>query len=119
MQRRHSQFGRRKNAASPRRLALRLVMHDLSKDFFRRLAVGSDSSPSHAQEPCKLEAQEPLSAESPNATKERAVLDVADLRSLHQMFLLLDEWDRAMAINPSSTQKSSEKCEIAVDRKTD
>jgi hypothetical protein len=43
---------------------------------------------------------------------------VAALRSLHEMFQLLDEWDRAKTINPSSTQKSSDKCEISVDRKT-
>lgn len=44
MQRHHSQFDRRKNAASPRRLALRFVKQDLSKDFFQRLAVSPNNS---------------------------------------------------------------------------
>jgi hypothetical protein len=92
MQRSHSQFGRRKNAASPRRLALRLAMHDVSKDFPQRLAVSPN--------------------DSPNAATEDAVLDAAALRSLNQLLLLLDDWDRAMAKN------SSQECEIFVDRKT-
>jgi hypothetical protein len=67
-------------------------MHDVSKDLFQRLAV----SP----------------GESPGAATDDAVLDAAGLRSLSQMFLLLDEWDLAMSRN------SSQECEISVDRKT-
>ena len=118
MQRSHSQFGRRKNAASPRRLALRLVMYDLSKDFFQRLADSPNNSTELSEVACTSETQERTPIELPKSTPQEVVLDVADLRSLRQMFLLLDEWDRVMAINPSSTQKSSQKCEISVDRKT-
>jgi hypothetical protein len=93
-------------------------MYDLSKDFFQRLADSRNDSPEMPEVTCTSATQDQVLTEPPNATTERTVLDAAALRSLHQMFLLLDEWDRAMAINPSSTQKSSEQCEIAVDRKT-
>jgi hypothetical protein len=86
---------------------LRLVIYDLSKDFFQRLAVCSDDPPLPSHEPCISGMQEPLPTESQNAATEGTVLDAAALRSLQQMFLLLDEWDRAMTNSPSSTQHSS------------
>jgi hypothetical protein len=112
MQRRQSQFGRRKNAASPRRLASRLVMHDLSKDFFQRLADSRNDSLGLSEIACTPRTRERTHIEPPNATTEGTVLDVAAVRSLHQMFLLLDEWDRTMEINPSSKEKSCEECDI-------
>jgi hypothetical protein len=104
MQRHHSQFDRRKNAASPRRLALRLVTHDLSKDFFQRLAVSPNNSSELSEVACTSGTQQRLPTEFPNTTVGEVALDAAALRSLHEMFQLLDEWDRAMAINPSSAK---------------
>jgi hypothetical protein len=95
MQRHHSQFGRRKNAASPRRLALRHVTHDIPQSFVQQSAVGPNNS---------TETQERPPAESPSIATDVAVLDVASLRSLHQMFLLLDEWDSEIASRTSSTR---------------
>jgi AbiEi antitoxin C-terminal domain len=118
MQRNHSQFGRRKNAASPRRLALRLVMHDLSKDFVQRLAVSPNDSSELSEVACPSGTQRRLPTASPNTTVGEVALDATALRSLHEMFQLLDEWDRAIAMNSSSAKKSSDKCEISVDRKT-
>jgi len=109
MQRRHSQLGRRKNAASPRRLALRRVLHDVSTDVLQQLSVGPDNSTG---------TQETPPAESPSTATDIAVLDVASLHSLHQMFLLLYEWDSEIANRHSSAKKSSQECEISVDRKT-
>jgi hypothetical protein len=112
MQRRHSQFGRRKSSASPRRFALRLAMHDFSRDFFQRLEVCPNNSPVPSQEPCKAGTLERASVESPSAPTEGTVLDAADLRSLRHIFLLLDEWDRAMASSSSSAQDSCAECKI-------
>ncbi len=44
-------------------------------------------------------------------------LDTSDLRSLRKMFLLLDEWDRAIQDGFPGKRDSSEACEIAVDTK--
>ena len=109
MQRHHSQFDRRKNAASPRRLALRLVVRDVSKDFFHQSAVGPNNSTGTPERP---------PAESPSIATDGVVLDVASLRSLNQMFLLLDEWDCEIANRPSSAKNSSQERELFVDRKT-
>ncbi len=56
----------------------------------------------------------PLTKES-HETSGGATLDAASLRSLRNMFLLLDEWDR---VNQDDDQNSSEECEIGVDTKT-
>lgn len=48
----------------------------------------------------------------------RENLDSADLHSLRKMFLLLDEWDRAIQDGSLRTRDSSEEGEIAVDTKT-
>ena len=117
MQRHHSQFDRRKNAASPRRLASRHVTHEVSKDFFQQSTVSPNDSSELSEVACPSGTQRRLPTASPNTTLEEVALDVIALRSLHEMFQLLDGWDRAMAINPSSTKKSSDKCEISVDRK--
>jgi hypothetical protein len=93
-------------------------MYDLSKDFFERLAVGPNNSLVPPELPYTPETRERASAEPPDAQTDDAVLDAAGLHSLHQMFQLLDEWDRAMEISSSSPQNSSEECEISVDRKT-
>jgi len=92
-------------------------MHDLSKDFFQRLAVSPNDSSELSEVDCALGMQGRLPTASPNTTVGELALDATALRSLREMFQLLDEWDRAMAVNPSSTKKSSEKCEISVDRK--
>jgi len=47
-------------------------------------------------------------------TTEGAILDDAALRALRDVFLLFDEWDRAMQ---DDLQNSSENCKIAVDCK--
>jgi hypothetical protein len=118
MQRHHSQFDRRKNAASPRRLALRLVTQEVSKDFFQQSAVSRNDSSELSEVDSTSGTQERLPTALPNTTARNVALDATALRSLHEMFQLLDEWDRAMAMNPSSAKKSSDKCEISVDRKT-
>ncbi len=57
-------------------------------------------------------------AEEMQETTGGAALDAAALRSLHGMFLLLDEWDRAMRDGCPESQNSPEECEIVIDTKT-
>jgi hypothetical protein len=85
-------------------------MYDLSKDFFQRLAICSDEPPLSSQEPCTPGTQGPYPTEPPSVNTEESALDAAALGSLRQLFLLLDEWDRAMTNNPSSTEDSSAEC---------
>ena len=57
-------------------------------------------------------------AEQRQETTGAAALDAAALRSLHGMFLLLDEWDRATRDACPKSQNSTEQCEITIDTKT-
>lgn len=54
-------------------------------------------------------------AEESQKTSERPTLDPDSIRSLRSMFLLLDEWDRAL--EHRKTESSSEECEILIDIK--
>jgi hypothetical protein len=93
-------------------------MHHLSKDFFQRFAVSPNDSSELSEVDGTPGTQGRLPTASPDTTVREVALDATALRSFHEMFQLLDEWDRAMAINPSSTKTSSDECEISVDRKT-
>jgi hypothetical protein len=108
MQRNHSQFGRRKNAASPRRLALRHVTHDVLQNFVQQSAVGPNNSTVPSQKSNTLGTREQIPIGPLDVTSSGAALDGTALRSLREMFLLLDEWDRATTNNSSSAQHSSE-----------
>jgi hypothetical protein len=108
MQRHHSQFDRRKNAASSRRLASRHVTHEVSKDFFQQSAVGPNNSTVPSQESNTLGTREQAPIGPLDVTSAGAALDGTALRSLREMFLLLDEWDRATTNNSPSAQHSSE-----------
>ncbi len=59
----------------------------------------------------------PLAKEQ-QETKGSATLDAAALHALHRMFLLLDQWDRAVGDGCRESQNSSKKTEISVDTKT-
>jgi hypothetical protein len=109
---RPTQLGLRKSTASPRRLVLRLVIHDLSQGFFQKLADSFDDSSSQATTSPSIEL--PLTQE-PQRTTGGEALSRAALASLRSMFLLLDEWDHAMQSRSGETQNSSESSEIAVD----
>ncbi|MHB8412316.1 MAG: hypothetical protein ACYDDI_10270 [Candidatus Acidiferrales bacterium] len=112
---RHPQFGVRKRTASPRRLVLRLVMFDLSNGFFKRLADSFDDPPSREQKARTTQTFELPLTEERQETTEGATLDAPSIRSLRSMFLLLDEWDRAL--QGRKTRDSSEECEISIDTK--
>ncbi|MGH9828652.1 MAG: hypothetical protein ACREDR_35980 [Blastocatellia bacterium] len=113
---RHIQFDARKSTASPRRLVLRLVMFDLSQGFFKKLAGSFDDSSLQERSPRTTRTVElPLTEERQETTGE-ATLDAAGIRSFRSMFLLLDDWDRAL--QRKNTENSPEECEIAVDTKT-
>ncbi|MGI0085642.1 MAG: hypothetical protein ACREBQ_11225 [Nitrososphaerales archaeon] len=113
---RHIQFGARKSTASPRRLVLRLFMLDLSNGFFKKLADSFDDSPLQKQKPRATQTFELPLTEERQETTAGATLDSAAICSLRSMFLLLDDWDRAL--HRKNTENSSEQCEIAVDTKT-
>jgi len=113
---RHTQFGVRRSTASPRRLVLRLVMFDLSNGLFKNLADSVDDPSSQEQKaPTARTFELPLTEERQETT-EGATLDAPSIRSLRSMFLLLDEWDRALQ-QASAAGKSSEGCEISIDTK--
>jgi len=118
MKPRPRQFGVRRSTASPRRLVLRLVVFDLPQDFFKQLAESFNPSAGQKEETrCTQTLDLSLTEEMQRATG-RENLDSADLRSLRQMVLLLDEWDRAIQDGSPGRRDSSEECEIAVDTKT-
>ena len=112
---RHPQFGVRKRTASPRRLVLRLVMFDLSNGFFKNLADSFDDPSSQEQKARTTQTFELPLTEEKQETTEGATLDAPSIRSLRSMFLLLDEWDRAL--QRRETENSSEECEISIDTK--
>jgi len=112
---RHPQFGVRRSTASPRRLVLRLVMLDLSNGFFKKLAESFDDPPSQEQKARTTQTFELPLTEEGQETTEEATLDASSIRSLRSMFLLLDEWDRAL--ESGKTENSSEECEISIDTK--
>ncbi|MHB8486274.1 MAG: hypothetical protein ACYDCM_11205 [Candidatus Acidiferrales bacterium] len=112
---RHTQFGVRRSTASPRRLVLRLVMLDLSQGFFKKLADSFDDPSSQEQRvPATQTFELPLTEEKQETTGGTS-LDAVAIGSLRSMFLLLDEWDRAL--ESGKTENSSEECEILVDTK--
>ncbi len=111
----HPQFGMRKSTTSPRRLVLRLVMYDLSQGFFKKLADSSGDSSQDQESRSTQTFELPLTDERQETT-ERATLDASSICSLRSMFLLLDDWDRAL--QKKTTANSSEECQIAVDTKT-
>lgn len=112
---RHTQFGMRRSTASPRRLVLRLVMLDLSNGFFKKLADSFDDPPTQEQKAPPTQTFELPLTEEKQETTGGTTLDAAAICSLRSMFLLLDEWDRAL--QERKTGNSSEECEIAVDTK--
>ena len=112
---RHPQFGVRKRTASPRRLVLRLVMFDLSNGFFKKLADSFDDPSSQEQKAPATETLELPLTEEKQETTGGATLDASSIRSLRSMFLLLDEWDRAL--QGRKTRDSSDECEISIDTK--
>jgi hypothetical protein len=90
-------------------------MLDLSQGFFKRLAESFENPAAQNEGVRPTQTIElPLAEETQGATGGEN-LDTTDLRSLRKMFLLLDEWDRAMQDAPQETQNPSEECEIAVD----
>lgn len=113
-----TQFGVRKNTASPRRLVLRLVMLDLSQGFFRKLADSFNASASQEEGTHTTQTFDLSLTEERQDTTGGETLDTAGLRSLRSMFLLLDEWDRAMQDSPHGAQNSCEEYEITVDTGT-
>jgi hypothetical protein len=90
-------------------------MLDLSQGFFKRLAESFEDPVARNEGVRPTQTIELPLTEEMQETTGREKLDTADLRSLRKMFLLLDEWDRAMQEAPHGTQNSSEECEIAVD----
>ncbi len=112
---RHTQFGVRRSTASPRRLVLRLVMLDLSQGFFKKLADSFDDPPLQEQESCVTQTFELPLTEEEQETTGAVTLDASAVCSLRSMFLLLDEWDRAL--QGAKTENSSEECEISIDTK--
>jgi hypothetical protein len=110
---RHTQFGVRRSTASPRRLVLRLVMLDLSQGFFKKLADSFDDPSLQEQKAQTTEIIELPLTEEKQETTGGATLDAAAIGSLHSMFLLLDEWDRAL--HRKKKEISSEECEIPID----
>jgi len=113
---RHTQFGVRRSTASPRRLVLRLVMFDLSNGFFKKLAGSFDDLPSEEQQSRKAQTFELPLTDEEQETTGGATLDATAICSLRSMFLLLDEWDRALPTR--QTENSSRECEISIDTKT-
>lgn len=107
--------GSRERPVSPRRLVLRLVMLDLTQDFFKKLAESLDDSPAHEKTAHEIELK--LNDEK-QATTGGESLDSAALCSLRNMFLLLDDWDRTMQEVSDQSQESSESYEITVDLKS-
>ncbi len=112
---RHTQLGVRRSTASPRRLVLRLVMLDLSQGFFKKLADSFDDAPLQEQKPRSTQECELSLTEEKQETTGGTTLDAASICSLRSMFLLLDEWDRALL--KGKTEKSSEECGISIDTK--
>jgi len=113
---RYSQFGVRKRTASPRRLVLRLVMLDLSNGFFKKLADSFDDAPLQEQKARTTQTIKLPLTEEKQETTGGATLDATAIGSLRGMFLLLDEWDRALKMK-STAENSSEECEISIDTK--
>lgn len=56
-------------------------------------------------------------AEESQKPTERPTLDPDSLRSVRSLFLLLDEWDRAL--EHRKTENPSEECEILIDTESD
>lgn len=107
----HPQIEMRKRTASPQRLVLRLIMFDLSQGFFKKLAESFDDLTSEEQQFRKAQTFElPLTEEQQETTAGTA-LDAASIRSLRSMFLLLNEWDRAL----QSSQKEGSSGEINIE----
>jgi len=100
---------------SPRRLVLRLVMLDLTEDFFKKLAESLDDSPAHEKTAHEIELK--LNDEKQAATGGES-LDSAALCLLRNMFLLLDDWHRTMQKVCDQPEDSSETCAITVDLKS-
>jgi|SRR5487761_46744 len=113
---RHIQFGAPKSSASPRRLVLRLVMLDLSQGFFKKLADSFDDLPLQEQTPDASQTFELPVTEERQETTGGASLDAAAIGSLRSMFLLLDDWDRKLHREETTTD-SSEKREVLIDTK--
>jgi len=113
---RHTQFGVRRSTASPRRLVLRLVMLDLSQDFFKKLADSFDDLPSEEQQSRKAHTFELPLTEEKQETTAGATFDAAAIGSLRSMFLLLDEWDRNLS--ERKAENSYNESEILIDTKT-
>jgi len=90
-------------------------MLDLSQGFFKKLADSFDDPPLQEQKARTTQTVELPLTEEKQETTAGAPLDAAAIRSLHGMFLLLDEWD--CELQRRKTEKSSEKCEILVDTK--
>jgi hypothetical protein len=110
-----TEFGARERPASPRRLILRLVMLDLTHDFFKKLADSLDD-PVVGKDTVH-EVERPLNDEEQGATGRESP-DPAALCLLRNMFLLLDQWDRTMHKGFDQSQDSSETCAITVDLKS-
>jgi hypothetical protein len=114
---RHIQFGARKTSASPRRFVLRLVMHDLTNGFFKKLADSFDDPPFQEQRlPAVQTFDLPLTEEKQETTGGES-LDAPAISSLRDMFLLLDDWDRNLC-EEKSADNSSQQHEVLVDTRT-
>ena len=110
-----TELGARERPASPRRLILRLVMYDLTHDFFKKLADSLDHSPACEKAVHAIEL--PLNDEKQETTGGEPI-DPAALCQLRTMFLLLDEWDHTMQRVSDQSQDFSETCAITVDLKS-
>lgn len=108
-------LGARDKPASPRRLVLRFVMLDLTQDFFKKLADYPDVSPACREATHEIELT--LTDENQGTTGGES-LDPTALRSLRNMFLLLDEWDHTIQTVSDQSQDSSETRAITVDLKS-
>lgn len=107
-----TELGARERPASPRRLVLRLVMLDLTQDFFKKLADSLDDPPACGKAAHEVELA--LTDKNQGTTGGES-LDSTALRSLRNMFLLLDQWDRTMhtrcikdSINPKILRKRAQ-----------
>jgi len=114
-----TQFGMRRSTASQRRLDLRLVMFNLPHDFFRQLAESFNPSAGQKEGMRSTPTFDLSLTEEMQQATGRENRDTADLHSLRSMFLLLDEWDRAIQGGSPGKRDSLEECEIAVDTKTE
>ncbi|MHB8527020.1 MAG: hypothetical protein ACYDD2_12785 [Candidatus Acidiferrales bacterium] len=90
-------------------------MFDLSNGFFKKLADSFDDPPLQEPKAPATETFELPLTEEKQETTEGATLDAPSIRSLRSMFLLLDEWDRAL--QGRKTRDPSDECEISIDTK--